>query len=93
MNPSDTISKHLPELKSRYKIRKIGVFGSYIKGQEQPASDVDILVSFEESVDIFAFIELKEYLESILDRNVDLVTEKALKPAMKENILREVRYL
>jgi predicted nucleotidyltransferase len=54
---------------------------------------VDIVVSFEESVDIFAFIELKEYLESILDRNVDLVTEKALKPAMKENILREVRYL
>jgi len=93
MNPSDTISKHLAELKSRYKIRKIGVFGSYVKGQEQPASDVDILVSFEEPVDIFTFIGLKEYLESILDHRVDLVTEKALKPAIKENVLREVRYL
>ena len=93
MNPSDTISKHLAVLKSRYKLKKLGVFGSYVKGQEQPASDVDILVSFEEPVDIFTFIGLKEYLESILDHRVDLVTEKALKPGIKENVLREVRYL
>jgi predicted nucleotidyltransferase len=66
MNPSDTLSKHFAELKSRYKIKKLGVFGSYVKGQEQPASDVDILVSFEEPVGIFTFIGLKEFLESIL---------------------------
>lgn len=53
----------------------------------------DVLVEFSKPVDIFEFLSLKEYLEYILDRKVDLVTEKALKPQLKNKILREVKYV
>jgi len=93
MNPADKLTAHISELKDRFKVRRLGVFGSFASGHESEKSDVDVLVEFDEPVDIFTFMELKEYLESLLGREVDLVTEKALKPPIREEVLKQVLYV
>ena len=75
-----------------FKVKSIGVFGSYALGQETEASDIDLLVEFYEPVG-WEFIDLKEYLENALEKQVDLVTVKALKPQMKKTILEQVIYV
>ncbi len=92
MNPADTIAAHLRDLKERFRIRRIGIFGSFASGSEREESDVDVLVEFSKPVDIFTFLELKEHLEKLLDRRVDLVTEKALKPPIRDEVLKQVLY-
>lgn len=82
-----------PELVSRYGVKNVGVFGSYMRGQEHKRSDIDILVSFNREIDLFDFIELREYLEACLHNKVDLVMESALKPAIGKRILAEVEYV
>lgn len=93
MNPADKLTAHISELKKRFKVGRIGVFGSFASGSEREGSDVDVLVEFSEPVDIFTFLELKEYLEGILGREVDLVTEKALKPPIRDEVLKQVLYV
>lgn len=70
---------------------EIGIFGSYVHGKQEKERDVDILVKFSEPIG-WEFVELKEYLESLLGKSVDLVTENALKPQLKDKILAEVEY-
>jgi predicted nucleotidyltransferase len=89
----DILESHEEEIKRKYPVRKIGVFGSFARGDQSPTSDVDVLVEFSEPVDLFEFIDLKHYLEKLLGREVDLVTVKALKPQLKERILNEVVYV
>ena len=93
MKPVDVINEHFDELKKQYSVSKIGLFGSFARGEGQSESDVDILVDFSAPVDLFTFIALKEYLEILLDREVDLVTRNALKPLIRDSILSEVTYL
>ena len=85
------IKQNKPLLQEKYKVKKIGIFGSCAKDQGTTESDIDILVTFYEPIGL-EFIDLKEYLEFILGKKVDLVTEGALKPQIKEKILREVVY-
>ena len=81
----------MPILKDRFKVKKIGNFGSYACGEETASSDIDILVELIEPLG-WEFVELKEYLETLLGMDVDLVTRKALKPQLTDAILREVVY-
>lgn len=76
-----------------YNVDYIGVFGSFARGDSKETSDVDMLVGFSKPIGFFKFIELEEYLTNILGKKVDLVTEKALKPAIKDEVLREVIYV
>ncbi|MEK6742923.1 MAG: nucleotidyltransferase family protein [Nitrospirota bacterium] len=92
MNVLELLDKNEADLRSRHHVKKIGVFGSVARNEAAATSDVDILVEFEQPVDFFEFIDLKEYLEKLLGRRVDLVTVKALKPQLKEHILKEVVY-
>jgi hypothetical protein len=78
-------------LAEKYHVKKIGIFGSYARNEETNDSDIDILVEFNRPVG-FEFLELKEYLESMFNKPIDLVTKNALKPYMKEEILSEVQY-
>jgi uncharacterized protein len=78
---------------SRYKIREIGIFGSYTQNKQRKHSDIDILVQFEKPVGFFKFLELEEELSKILDIKVDLVTKDALRPHIGERILKEVVYV
>ena len=87
------LAGHKQELKQRYKVKEIGVFGSYVSGGQKKKSDVDILVEFEEHVGLFEFMDLEAYLEGLLGTKVDLVSKKALKPYIGGHILKETIYL
>ena len=87
------INKHSNFLKDNYHVKKIGVFGSVARGDQKEISDIDILVEFSEPIGFFRFIELEEFLSNAIGKKVDLVTQKALKPVIKEDILKEVVYV
>ena len=90
---NEALASNLSYLKKTYHVEKIGVFGSFSRGEETKSSDIDILIEFSKPISMFRFIELEEFLSKILGRKVDLVSKKALKPRIKEQILREVRYV
>lgn len=86
------LRQHLPELRERYGVKSLGVFGSYVRGEQNRRSDVDLLVEFEEAPTLFEFVRLQRYLSQITDAKVDLVMKSALKPAIGKRILEEVIY-
>jgi uncharacterized protein len=73
----------------RFGVRSLSLFGSVARGDQRPDSDIDILVEFERVGGLFEFVRLKNYLEATLGHPVDLVTPEALKPQLRERILRE----
>ncbi len=85
-----TLKEHMPELAERHKIKSLGIFGSYVRGEASSTSDVDLLVEFSETPDIFKFMDLEDDLIALLSRTVDLVTRPALKGNRGNRILREV---
>jgi len=87
------LSEHKGELRERFKVKEIGIFGSFVRGEQGKRSDIDILVEFEEPPSLFEFMDLEDYLSKLLGLKVDLVTREALKPRIGERILREVIYL
>jgi uncharacterized protein len=89
----DIIKNSKPEMVALYGVNTVGLFGSYVRGQQRKKSDIDILVSFNREIDLFDFIDLREYLEKRLHQKVDLVMESALKPAIGKRILSEVEYV
>lgn len=89
----EVINKNKYLLENIYKIKVVGVFGSYSRGEPRKRSDIDILVEFSESPDFFEFIRLEDFLTKLLGVKVDLVTRDALKPLIKNEILKEVVYL
>ncbi len=80
-------------MESLYGVQRLGLFGSYVREKQSKRSDIDILVSFNRDIDLFEFLDLREYLESQLRIKVDLVMESALKPAIGKRILSEVEYV
>lgn len=81
------------ELAEKYKVKEIGIFGSYARAEQRRNSDVDMLVDFEEIPGLYEFIGLGRHLEALLKKKVDLVRKPAIRPELKENILSEVIYL
>jgi uncharacterized protein len=89
----EILEKHKPEIMRRFHVKEIGIFGSYVRGEEKRNSDIDILVEFVESPGLFGFVEMEDYLSKILNVKVDLVMKSALKPLIGRHILKEVIYL
>jgi len=88
------LEAHKGTLKERFKIKEIGVFGSFVRGEETSKSDVDILVDFEKEGRTFDnYMDLKYFLEELLGVEVDLVMKGALKDDLKNIILSEVIYV
>lgn len=81
----------LPELRRRYPIRELGVFGSWARGEQHADSDLDLLVDFDGPIDLFAYARLQEEIGTALGLRVDLVDRAGLKPAIGRNVLRELR--
>ncbi len=77
----------------RLGARALSLFGSVAKNEASRKSDVDILVDFDSKRGIFGFMGLKNYLEELLHRDVDLVTKSALHPALKKRILQEAKHV
>jgi predicted nucleotidyltransferase len=84
------LREHLLELEERYGVSSLGIFGSYVRGEERDESDVDILVEFGRSTDLFEFGALEQRLSELVGRKVDLVMKRALKRHIGKRILREV---
>lgn len=87
------LALHKEELKKRFKVKEIGLFGSYVRQEQTKKSDLDILVTFSETIDLFTFVELEDYLSGILGVKVDLVMKEGIKPRLKERILSEAVYV
>jgi len=84
---------HDADVRERFKITEIGVFGSYVRGEQREDSDIDLLVEFEKGYKTFDnYMELKFFLEEILTSKIDLVTKTAIRDEIKQNILSEVTY-
>jgi len=88
-----TLIKLKPFLKEKYKVKEVGIFGSYVKNKQKKRSDLDILVEFKEVPSLIEFIEMENFLSDKLKIKVDLVIKKALKPHIGKVILKEVIYL
>ncbi len=77
-----------------YGVRRLGLFGSFVRSEYKRESDIDLLVEFEEDKKSFDnFIELAFFLEEILERRVELITIDALSPYIGPHIIREVEYV
>jgi predicted nucleotidyltransferase len=83
------IRKSMPILRGKHKVKTIGMFGSYIRGEQGKKGEIDILVDFYETIDLFTFIELEEFLTENLGIKVDLVMKDTLKPRIRDSILKE----
>lgn len=83
------------ELNTNFSVEEIGIFGSYVRGEENESSDLDILISLNpnHSIGLIKFNFLKEFLSDLLNIKVDLVVKDGIKPALKKYILSEVVYL
>jgi len=81
------------QFQENFKVKELGIFGSYLKNEQTQKSDLDILVEFESPIDFFDYLELEEYMTNLLGIKVDLVMKKALKPNIGRNILKEVIYV
>jgi predicted nucleotidyltransferase len=89
------LRRHLPELQERFGVKTMGLFGSFVHGEERPSSDIDILAEFERerAPTLFEFVRLQRQLSRIVGKKVDLVMKSALKPAIGKRILEETVYL
>jgi len=86
------IEENIRKIKT-YGVKKIGLFGSYIRNEQNAESDIDILVEFEEEKKTFDnYMDLKFLLEDLFNRKVDLVVTEAIKPDLKPYILEKVKY-
>lgn len=87
------IQKNRKELEAKFGLKTIGIFGSYLKGEQNDSSDVDMLVEVGRPMGFVKFIRLENHLSQILGIKVDLVTKKALKPYIGKRILEDIQYV
>jgi len=87
------INEYRPIFKERFKINSIGICGSYVRKAEKAKSDIGILVEFYETIDLFEFVELEDFLSEAFGVKVDSVTKETLKPPIKNRILKEAVYI
>jgi len=74
-------------------VKNIGLFGSFIKGEQKRASDIDVLVDFDERADFFDLVGLGLFLEDKIKEKVDVVPQRALRKELRDAILEEVYFI
>ncbi len=84
------LKKNGDTIASEYKAQVLGIFGSYARGAQKPRSDIDILVRFDDGATILDLVGLGDFLEELLGLKVDIVSERALRPELRDRILAEV---
>jgi len=85
----EAIKKHKAELEEEYGVKELKAFGSYARGENKAGSDIDLLIEFRKTPDLFRFIETERRLEEILGVKVDLVRKKAVRQELRKTITRE----
>jgi hypothetical protein len=89
----EIILKLRPDIETKYNVKIMGIFGSFVKGKYNQKSDIDILVNFNDKATLFDLIGLSIFLQEKLKREIDIVPIEDLREEIKENILKEVVYL
>ena len=91
----EILEEHKEEVSQKYKVREIGIFGSFVRGEQKKRSDIDILVEFDQRniPGLLKFIEMERYLEKLLRKKVDLVRKGGIRPELRKIILKEVVYI
>ena len=89
----DFLKKNKRDLKTRFGVTKIGLFGSYARGEARNDSDIDIIVEIEGDRIFRKFFALESYLKDQLKKEIDLGTESALKPIARQQIAKEIIYV
>jgi uncharacterized protein len=84
------LRRKLPDLAEHYGVASLGLFGSYVRHENRPDSDLDVMVSFTDAPGLLRFVELENYLSDLLGVKVDLIMRDALKPRIGERVLAEV---
>lgn len=93
MDAIGLLREHTPVLKRRFGVSKIGIFGSFARGEAGPESDVDVLIVFRRGEKTFNhYMDCKFYLEELFGRKVDLVLKEAIKKDLRKPIMTEVVY-
>ena len=87
------ITEHKADLEQNFRVKGIGIFGSYVRGDQKDKSDVDVLVEFDEPVSLLGVVKLENYLSDLLQIKVDLVPQKDIRQELREKILKETVYL
>ncbi len=82
-----------PLLREQYQVTRLGIFGSYARGEQTAESDLDILIDYEQAPTLFQLVELRSYLSRQVGLKVDLVTKNGLKPRIQAKVLSEVVYI
>lgn len=85
----ETLNKHRDELRLKYKIKEIAIFGSYVRGEQKKKSDIDILAEFEGPISLLDLVGAELYLREILKTRVDLIPKEDVRPELKDIILKE----
>jgi hypothetical protein len=86
----EILRRELPSLALRYHVASLGLFGSYVRHENRPDSDLDVLITFSEAPSLLRLIELENHLSDLLGVKVDLVMRDALKPHIGRRVLAEV---
>jgi uncharacterized protein len=82
-----------PQLEQKYQVASLGIFCSYARGEQREDGDLDLLVAFEDPPSLFRYIELENCISESLGVKVDLVMEDAIKPNIRERIMKEVQLI
>ena len=89
------LEENKAEVRRKYKVSEIGIFGSFVRGEQKKRSDIDILVEFEPRniPGLLKLIEMEIYLEKLLKKKVDVVIKSGIRSELKKGILKEVVYI
>jgi hypothetical protein len=84
---------HKAIIRDRYNVQRIGVFGSYVRGDMHRKSDVDVLVEFSEPISLIQLVSLENYLSDLIGIKVDVVPREDIRSEIKDDILNEAVYV
>lgn len=86
----EIILEKKPELKRRFHVEKIGVFGSYARGDQKKRSDIDFLVTFDKDISLFERADLYIYLQELMGRKVDVIPGRNLRHELRDYVSRDL---
>ncbi|VVB86235.1 Nucleotidyltransferase domain protein [uncultured archaeon] len=89
----EILKKQKPAIRKKYGVREIGIFGSYVRGEQKKKSDVDVLVEFEKPISLLKLVNLENFLADLIETKVDVVPKEDIRYELKERILKEVVYV
>jgi len=85
----EAIAKVKPQIIERFRVKEMAIFGSFVRGEENAESDIDLLTDFDKDADLFDLTGLADFLENILSRRVDVVSAKGLRKELRKTVLEE----